>query len=180
MPILESARIYVNGSCTQLNNSAPPNTDRQLEEANYETANHWSEMSTSYSQSGDQAAALEARQKAVEVYRLLHAKRPALFEGNLARELLGLSKDLAGNGRLEEAFSASQESGMLYKHLIGQSTEFTRAKKRMQSLSYVGEVSRGVLETRIAALAERTQGYWGLFEPSILVKYVRRLFQPSK
>ncbi|KAH7336013.1 hypothetical protein B0J17DRAFT_719668 [Rhizoctonia solani] len=179
MPILESTRTHVNGLCTQLNNSTSPNTNRQLEEANYETANHWSEMSASCSQSGNQAAALEARQKAVEVYRLLHAKRPELFEGNLARELLGLSRDLAGNGRLEEAFSASQESGMLYKHLIGQSTESTRAQKCMWSMSYVDEVSRGVLKTRVAALSQQTQGYWRLFDPSILIKYVRRLFQPS-
>ncbi|CAE6481437.1 unnamed protein product [Rhizoctonia solani] len=182
MPTFESARSYFNASCTQLNSTNPSNTDSQLEKANYEIANHWSEISTSYSQTGNQVAALEALQKAVEVYRLLHAQRPKIFEGKLARELLGLSKDLAGNGRLEEAFSTSQESGMLYRHIIGQRTESTRAQKDMQSLGYVNEISRGVLDTRAAALTEQTQlqGYLGLFGPSMLLKYVRNSFELSK
>ncbi|CAE6505028.1 unnamed protein product [Rhizoctonia solani] len=182
MPTFESARSYFNPSCTQLNNTTPPNTDSQLEETNYEIANHWSEISAGYSQSGNQVAALEARQKAVEAYRLLDAQRPEIFEGNLARELLGLSKDLAGNGRLEEAFSASQESRMRYRHIIGQRTESTRAQKHMQSLGYVNEISRGVLETRVAALTEQTQlqGFLGLFGPSMLLKYVRDSFELLK
>ncbi|CAE6535251.1 unnamed protein product [Rhizoctonia solani] len=89
-------------------------------------------MSARHLELGDLAGALDARQKAVEVYRLLHAEQPTLFKGNLARELLGLSKDLAGNGRIEEAFKASQESGMLYRHILGASAEYDRVQNECQ------------------------------------------------
>ncbi|KDN47207.1 hypothetical protein RSAG8_03686, partial [Rhizoctonia solani AG-8 WAC10335] len=136
------------------NSTTSPNAGQGSEGLNYETADHWSKISVSYSQSGDQAAALNARQKAVEVYRLLHAKQPGLFEGNLARELLGLSKDLAGNGRIEEAFKASQESGRLYRHILGNSAEYDRIQ---------------------------CQGYWGLVNPSTHIpKFVQSLTQLSK
>ncbi|KAG8726527.1 hypothetical protein FRC11_015018 [Ceratobasidium sp. 423] len=81
-------------------------------------AGHWSKLSANYSNSGDYAAALGARQQVVEVYRLLYAEKPGVFDGNLARELLGLSKDLAEDGRVEEALEASQESGKFYRNSI--------------------------------------------------------------
>ena len=113
-------------------------------------------MSVTYSQSGDQTAALDARQKAVEVYRLLHANQPEQLEGNLARELLGLSKDLAGNGRIEEAFKASQESGMLYRHILGNSAEYDRIQNECQS-------------------------HWGLVNPPThIAKFARSLAQLPK
>ncbi|CAE6479017.1 unnamed protein product [Rhizoctonia solani] len=84
-----------------------------------QSASYWSETSTSCFESGDQAAALRARQQAVEIYRHLYAEDARRFENNLARELLELSKNLAGNGQIDEAFEASQESGKLYEHLLG-------------------------------------------------------------
>ncbi|CAE6431625.1 unnamed protein product [Rhizoctonia solani] len=117
---------------TPTDNAIHLDVEQELEAATYETADRLSKMSISYSQSGDLAAALDARQKAVEVYRLLHTEQPTLFEGNLARELLGLSKDLAGNGRIEEAFKASQESGMLYRHILGASAEYDRVQNECQ------------------------------------------------
>ncbi|KAJ1305740.1 hypothetical protein OPQ81_010472 [Rhizoctonia solani] len=130
-----------------------------LEDASHQTADHWSKISTSYAQNGDRVAALEARQKAVEVYRLLHAKQPELFESDLARELLGLSKDLAGNGLIEAALKASQESVMHYRHFIGKEPEFS-------SKSYDTKSKR---EACIATSIERGQIYWGLVDPFVYI-----------
>jgi hypothetical protein len=78
-------------------------------------------MALTHLQAGDRAATLDARQKAVDLYRVLHAKQADIFEGNLARELLSLSRDLAGCGQIEEAYAASEESRRLYMHIIGTS-----------------------------------------------------------
>ncbi|KAL5631872.1 hypothetical protein ACGC1H_000044 [Rhizoctonia solani] len=78
----------------------------------------WSQLSASYTESGDHTAALHVRQKAVEVARRLYKYQPELGEGSLARELLELSKNLACNGRIDEAFKASQESRLLYRQIL--------------------------------------------------------------
>ncbi|CAE6502640.1 unnamed protein product [Rhizoctonia solani] len=93
-------------------------TRTELGDVSPEAASYWSEVSIDYSESGDHAAALGARQQAVEIYRLLDAEKPDIFRCDLARELLELSKDLANNDRIEEALEASQESGRLFRTLV--------------------------------------------------------------
>ncbi|CAE6431477.1 unnamed protein product [Rhizoctonia solani] len=75
-------------------------------------------MSVSHTQSSDREAALAARQKAVDIYRILNEAEPGIHEDKLARELLELSKDLAGNGLIEDAFKASQESGRRCRNVL--------------------------------------------------------------
>ncbi|CAE6448663.1 unnamed protein product [Rhizoctonia solani] len=120
---------HLEDSQTQLNDIKLSTTDDLSVDITYETADSWSKMSLSHFQVGDYTAALDARQKAVEIYRLLTARQPELFEANLARELLGLSKDLAGVGRMEEAYSASEESRIIYMHIVGSSIDYSRLHK---------------------------------------------------
>ncbi|KAG8731710.1 hypothetical protein FRC11_002819, partial [Ceratobasidium sp. 423] len=86
-------------------------------------------------------AALEARRKAVEAYRLLYQKQPEVFQGNLARELLALSEDLGSNGLLEEAFNASHESGMLYRRIVGNIPETKQIQMFMWPRKYARDDS---------------------------------------
>ncbi|KAH7322306.1 hypothetical protein B0J17DRAFT_683591 [Rhizoctonia solani] len=115
--------IYVDTCITvpQARTESPTRQLREQEsgEISPQAAKYWSEISASCSESGDPTAALRARQQAVEIYRHLYTENSELFESNLARELLELSKNLARNGQIDEAFEASQESGKLYEHLLG-------------------------------------------------------------
>ncbi|CAE6481526.1 unnamed protein product [Rhizoctonia solani] len=156
MAMTTSVHVHIDSSQLERPAKNIPYPNLALFIPNYEIANHWSEASAGFSQSGDQAAALDARQKAVEVYRLLHANQPEQFEGNLARELLGLSKDLGGIGQIEEAFKASQESARLYRHILGNSTECDHVRNECQ-------------------------GYWGLVSPPThIAKLVRNVTQIPK
>ncbi|CAE6433982.1 unnamed protein product [Rhizoctonia solani] len=132
-----------------------------------ESIDYWSKLSASYSESGDRTAALHARQKAVEIARRLYADQPDLGESPLARELLELSKNLASNGRIVEAFEASQESGLLYRQILGElflnleiestfSTEDiydSANQQRITFLSVAGRFSRfSLVSTAVACI----------------------------
>lgn len=51
-----------------------------------------------------------SNQQAVDLYRILAAERPVVFNADLARSLHNLSRRLSGLGQREEALSAIQES----------------------------------------------------------------------
>ncbi|KDN47250.1 hypothetical protein RSAG8_03729, partial [Rhizoctonia solani AG-8 WAC10335] len=70
------------------------NSTAYTREVNREAADHWSKLSAGYSESGDHKAALNARQKAVEICRCLYEAQPELGESPLAGELLELSRKL--------------------------------------------------------------------------------------
>ncbi|KAJ1301701.1 hypothetical protein OPQ81_008936 [Rhizoctonia solani] len=101
--------------------STRDNGTSHREEDAREIAASWSKISTSHLESGNWQAALHARQNAVTIYRRLYEAQPKLYQSDLARELLELSKDLDRNGVIEEAYEASQKSVMLYKGMAMES-----------------------------------------------------------
>ncbi|CAE6519003.1 unnamed protein product [Rhizoctonia solani] len=169
---MASFRTYFEGAQTQVNHTTCPNVEQGLEDATYETADHWSKISVGHSQLGEQEAALDARRMAVEVYRLLHAKQPEVFTGNLARELLGLSKDLASNGLIEEAFNASQESGMLYRLIIGNIAEYKQIQKFVWPCRYIRD------DTVLAGVSKFVPGLFDLSK-SIFNGIITYLLKPT-
>ncbi|KAG8688494.1 ubiquitin-protein transferase activating protein [Ceratobasidium sp. 423] len=66
-----------------------------------------------------QLSSLKAKQSLIENYRVLYAEQPKEFAVTLAEELAQLSKILARTGRLDEAFTASQEAAALYQNVLG-------------------------------------------------------------
>ncbi|GAB1524047.1 hypothetical protein RhiTH_007199 [Rhizoctonia solani] len=129
-----TGQTYLEDTQFQLNNTILPNTKHVSMSTSYETANYWSRMSIVHSQAGDHTATLDARQKAVETYRLLFTEQPKLFEGNLARELLELSVDLARVGRTKEAYNASEESRMLYMYIVGNTIDYNYSQESIEPI----------------------------------------------